>query len=316
MSRSTVSRVLTGSPLVSDAAREAVERAIAKLNYVPNRAAQALASNRTRSIVLLVPENIGKFFADPFFAPVIAGIDAELRESDFVFTMFIASRADDQKAVNYLSAEVAEGVIVLSHHVADAFVEKLRVFLPVIFGGRPRSPAPGDYYVDVDNVAGGALATQHLVDRGYRHIAAITAALDQPYAVDRLEGFNVTLQDAGLIPAGIADGQSTYQGGFEAMRELLAAGPVDAVFAASDLMARGACDYLLTNGYAIPSDVAVIGFDDSGAATASEPHLTTVRQPLREMGRTLARTLVELLEGEVAPTRTLLPVELVQRETT
>lgn len=314
VSRSTVSRVVNGSTAVSPSALEAVTRVIQELNYVPNRAARSLASRQARALALVIPEDTERFFGDPFFASIVSGIADRLDDSDYVLNLLIASDAAGAKATRYLRSGSVDGAIVVSHHDSDTFVERIADALPLVYGGRPTGAREGDYYVDVDNVLGGRIATQHLIDTGRRRVATITGPETMQAAVDRRAGFRLALSDAGLSPVAEEDGDFTERGGAAAMRRILdAAGAPDALFAASDLMARGAVGVLAAEGLAVPGDVAVVGFDDSPVASALAPALTTVRQPSYAQGQRMAGVLLEMLAGGTPPHATILPTELVVR---
>lgn len=314
VSRSTVSRVVNGSTAVSPSALEAVRRAIEELQYVPNRAARSLASRQTRAIALVIPEQTDRFFGDPFFASIVAGIGEVISDSDYVMNMLIASDDASAKALAYLRGGSVDGAIVASHHTSDTFLERLGDVVPVVYGGRPARVRPADYYVDVDNVEGGRVATAYLLQRGHRRIGTISGPLDMPAAIDRLRGFRDELADAGLEPAAVEDGDFTEMGGALAMNRILAAGALpDALFIASDLMARGAYAALRDRGLEAGRDIAVIGFDDSAVSTALHPALTTVRQPSLSQGRHMASVLLDILAGRPAVHATILPTEVVER---
>ncbi|MCR2825062.1 LacI family DNA-binding transcriptional regulator [Microbacterium sp. zg.Y909] len=315
VSRSTVSRVVNGSTAVSPSALEAVNRAIAELNYVPNRAARSLASRQTLAIALVVPEDTTRFFGDPFFAAVVSGINARINRSDYVLNLIIASDDPRDKTTSYLRSGAVDGAIVVSHHTSDTFIDRIAAAVPVVYGGRPVRERENDYYVDVDNVAAGRLATQHLIDSGRRRIATITGPLTMPAGVDRLGGYRDALAAAGLTEAAVEDGGFTADGGARAMTRMLEAGvPVDAIFVASDLMARGALTVLARAGIRVPDDVAIVGFDDSPVATTVTPALTTVRQPSYVQGERMASILLELLSGGRPQHVTMLDTELVVRD--
>ncbi|MBC7724792.1 MAG: substrate-binding domain-containing protein, partial [Burkholderiaceae bacterium] len=196
------------------------------------------------------------------------------------------------------------------------FFSELEGTIPVIFGGRPFHPEQhSNYFVDVDNAAGAALATEHLMARGRRHIATIAGPADMQAAVDRTTGWGKALSAAGLPTGLIAYGDFTMASGATAMRALLERDPhLDGVFAASDLMAIGALAVLRERGIAVPDDVSVVGFDDSPAATSSELQLTTVHQPSTEMGLRMANNLLALLGGEDVERQSILPTRLVVRD--
>lgn len=315
VSRSTVSRVVNGSTAVSPAALEAVQRAIVELNYIPNRAARSLASRATMAIALVVPEDTTRFFGDPFFASIVSGINERLRRTDYVLNLFIANDDPRDKTTAYLQRGAVDGAIVVSHHTSDTFIDRIAAAVPVVYGGRPIRERERDYYVDVDNVAGGRLGTQHLVDGGHRRIGTITGPPTMPAGVDRLLGYREAIAAAGLAEGPVADGDFTADGGTLAMRRILRGGEeFDALFIASDLMARGALAELGRAGIRVPDDIAIVGFDDSPVATSVTPHLTTVRQPSHAQGEQMAHVLLARLAGENPPHVTILDTELIVRD--
>lgn len=314
VSRSTVSRVVNGGRRVSPEALAAVEKAIAELNYVPNRAARSLASRQTHAIALVVPEDTMRFFGDPYFAAIVAGINDRISASPYMLGLFIASQDPDDKAASYVSSGSVDGTLVVSHHTSDEFVGRIASTTPVVYGGRPMHPRDGDRWVDVDNVAGGRLATRHLLGLGRRRIAMITGPQSMAASVDRLAGCRAELAEAGLELVAVEDGDFSAAGAARAMERVLDSGAApDAVFIASDLMARGALAALQRAGVRVPDEIAVIGFDDSPVASSVSPPLTTIRQPSRAQGAAMADVLLAVLSGENPPRETLLDLELVVR---
>ncbi|MFF4378494.1 LacI family DNA-binding transcriptional regulator [Kitasatospora sp. NPDC001547] len=317
--RGTVSRVINGSSRVSEQAKEAVDRAVAELGYVPNRAARALAGSRTDAVALVVPETEARLFAEPYFLDIIRGVSAELAASDKQLLLtLIRTEQERQRFEQYLAAQRVDGVLLVSVHRDDPLPDQVRALgLPVVLNGR-RSPREPVAYVDSDNVGAGRSAVDHLAGRGRRRIATITGPLDMDAAEGRLAGYREGLAAAGLPEDErlVATGDFTEDGGRRAMRELLERRPdLDAVFAASDLMAVGALAVLRARGLEVPGDVALVGVDDSPVARHLDPPLTTVRQPIERMGRTMAGLLLRQIAGEDAePSRLVLPTELVVRQ--
>ncbi|SBS72930.1 LacI family DNA-binding transcriptional regulator [uncultured Microbacterium sp.] len=315
VSRSTVSRVVNGSTAVSPAALAAVQKAIAELNYVPNRAARSLASRATMALALVVPEDTTRFFGDPFFAAIVSGINARLSRSDYVLNLIIASDDPRDKTTTYVRSGAVDGAIVVSHHTSDTFIDRIAAAVPVVYGGRPVREREHDYYVDVDNLAGARTATEYLISKGHRRIATITGPLTMPAGIDRLAGFREVLAEAGLEEVAVEDGNFTADGGAAAMQRILATGAeFDALFIASDLMARGALASLGRAGRRVPDDVAIIGFDDSPVATSVRPNLTTMRQPSHAQGERMADVLLSILAGRKPPHVTILETELIVRD--
>ncbi len=317
VSRSTASRVVNGSPRVRADVVAAVNAAIELLHYVPNRAARSLAKQQTGAIALVIPEDTMRFFGDPFFSAVVQGITQGLESSDYVLNLQLASTAaPSDKTIRYLLGGNVDGAIVVSHHSGDEFFSTLDATIPVVFGGRPFHPElHSNHYVDVDNVAAAELGTRFLIGRGRRRIATIAGPPDMQAAIDRSDGWRRTLHTNGLPAELLAHGDFTMSGGARAMRELLERDPgIDGVFVASDLMAIGAIGVLRDRGIAVPSDVSVVGFDDSPAATSGTVQLTTVRQPSMEMGEAMAAMLLDLLHGEPTERARIMPTSMVVRD--
>ncbi len=317
VSRSTVSRVVNGSNQVRPDVVEAVNAAIARLDYVPNRAARSLASRQTMAIALIVPEDATRFFGDPFFAAVVQGITRGLEQSDYVLNLQLVNRTiTSEKTKRYLLGGNVDGAIVVSHHSDVEFFARLDATIPVVFGGRPFHPEQhSNYFVDVDNAAGAALGTEFLIEKGRRRIATIAGPADMQAAIDRTAGWASAMTDAGLAVDLVENGDFTMASGASAMRALLEREPaLDGVFVASDLMAVGAVAVLRERGIPIPGQVSIVGFDDSPAAISTDLGLTTVHQPSTEMGMRMASNLLALLAGREVERESILPTELVVRD--
>jgi DNA-binding LacI/PurR family transcriptional regulator len=317
VSRSTASRVINGSTQVSDAVVASVRAAIETLNYMPNRAARSLANQKTMAIALVVPEETMRFFGDPYFASVVDGITRGIAHSDYVLNLQLAGPGSTEKTIRYLNGGNVDGALVVSHHISDSYLASISQIVPMVYNGRPVNRHEVDsYYVDVDNTAGAAQGTQHLVDIGRTRIATIAGPADMPAGIDRSFGWSSTLSAAGLPATRIAHGDFTLAGGERAMRSLLdspSSADLDALFVASDLMAVGAMSVLRERGIRIPTDVAVVGFDDSPVAATTSIPLTTVRQPATEMGEKMASMLLELLRGRAVEQVCILPTSVVVR---
>lgn len=305
VSRSTASRAINGGERVSPEAQAAVDAAVARLGYAPNRAARSLVTRRTDSIALVVPEPDAKILTDPFLGGVLRGVSDALVGTDLQLVLLLA-RPGEQPGhlARYLRSGHVDGAIVASHHRGDQLEPQLAGDpLPVVFVGRPFEGGTVPY-VDVDNTAGGRVAARRLLERGCRRLATITGPLDMPVAVDRLTGWRQELNRAGLSVDAVGDGDFTADGGVAAMRQILAEHPdIDGVFAASDLMAAGAIDVLREQGRRVPQDVAVIGFDDLGMAEHMSPRLTTVHNPVVQMVSAATATLLDMLGGAPPPER-------------
>ncbi len=297
--RGTVSRVINGSPKVSEKARDAVLLAIKDLGYVPNRAARALVTNRTDTIALVVSESEQRIFDEPFFAGIIRGIGSALSETGLQLILTMAqNRAEHDRLEDYLTGQHVDGVLLTSVHGADTLPERLEAMgVPTVLGGRPVGLTPYSY-VDMDNRAGARQAAKYLLGKGRSRIATIAGPQDMGVGVDRLAGYRDALLATG-IGERVAYGDFSEASGATAMRELLERHPdLDAVFAASDAMAVGALHVLKERGLSVPGDVALIGFEDSRVALHTEPPLTSVHQPTEAMGRQMVQLLVARINGD------------------
>ncbi|MFF4618620.1 LacI family DNA-binding transcriptional regulator [Nonomuraea jabiensis] len=315
VSRGTVSRLLNGDKYVSPAARVAIERAISETGYVVNRAARSLVTQRTGSIVMVLSEPHEKLFEDPNYSTTIRVAIRMLAERDLSLVMMLAGdEGDRERVVRYVRGGHADGVLLLSTHAGDPFIDALRSGPPAVSCGAVIGSEGVIPYAAANERLGGRQMTEYFVNQGRRRIAMITGPMDTPGGIQRLEGFADVLGRKATKKL-IAHGDWTQASGERAMTELLARTPdVDAVFVASDLMAAGALAALRAAGRRVPDDVAVGGFDDSSVALSTHPPLTTIRQPLAEVAQETVRLLLALIDGAEHVDPVILPTELVIRE--
>jgi DNA-binding LacI/PurR family transcriptional regulator len=315
VSRSAASRVINKAPHVSRATRDAVERAIKEMGYLPNRTARALATQQTGIVALAVSHDDPELFADPFFAQVIVGVSAALEDTDLHLLLCLASSGRGRsRLMNLLHTRGVDGIMLMALYGDDPLTRIVaKAGLPAVYGGRPLHFEP-QWYVDSDNLGGARLATEYLIALGRTRITTITGQMQTEVGNARYSGYREAMHMAGLTPHGTAEGDFTEAGGAAAMRTLLDRHPdLDAVFAASDNMAAGALRVLSEAGRSVPADVAVVGFDDLGIAERTDPPLTTVHQSIQALGKEMARTLIGLIAGQER-TSIILPTRLVQRD--
>ncbi len=318
VSRSTVSRVVNGDPRVSAAARERVEAVISECHYVPNAAARSLASRRTRIIGLLISPSVGVILTDPFFNQLIEGAVRAGNDSDYILTILMETgdspHTADRIYQRFIRSRHVDGVVILSSVVEDPIVARLQGdnFPFVLIGRHPHHTVN---FVDIDNRSAATTAVAHLLQHGYRRIGIITGPANMIASIDRYAGYVNALQEAGRVPdpALTVYSDFTRRGAYRAMSHLLdrASEPPDAMFVASDTMASGVLQALRDQGLRVPEDVAVMGFDGLDEALVSQPILSTVFQPIRELGAEGVRALIELLEHpDSAPIHRFLPYRL------
>jgi DNA-binding LacI/PurR family transcriptional regulator len=319
VSRATASRVINGSSRVSVPAKTAVDRAVAELGYVPNRAARQLVTRRTDSIGLVVSEPETRVFSEPFFSGALRGVSDALSSTDMHLVLLMAQNdVHRARLERYVQNRHVDGVILMSLHGADPLPQALtRLGMPVVLFGRPVAGSDEVTWLDADNVSGARSAVDHLIGSGRRTIATITGPQDMCAGMDRLAGYRASLEGHGLPydESLVAVGDFTEAGGMRLAQELLGRHPnLDAIFAASDLMATGALHALRSSGRSVPGDVAVIGFDDSPSAPYTDPPLTTVRQPVEEMARQMTEMLLtQIATGDHTRQHIVVDTELVVR---
>ncbi|MEU6192606.1 LacI family DNA-binding transcriptional regulator [Streptomyces sp. NPDC047061] len=320
VSRGTVSRVLNGGHYVSPAAAEAVNDAIRRTGYVVNRHARSLITGRSDSVGFLLTEPQERFFEDPNFNVLLSGCTQALASHDIPVLLMLAGTKDERRRITrYITAGHVDGVLLVSSHSGDPVAQELReAGVPLVACGKPIGLGSKVSYVAADDRDGARDMVHHLLSLGRRRIGMITGPLDTPGGVERLAGYKEVLTEAGveIDEALVVSGDYSKASGEAGAERLLAQAPdMDAVFVASDLMAQGVLAVLQRAGKRVPDDIAVGGFDDSPAATAVTPALTTIRQPWDRISTEMVRVLLAQIGGE-DPAAVILPTELVRREST
>ena len=317
VSRSTVSRVINDHPSVREETRQRVWEAIEESGYRPHAVARSLVTKRTRIVGMVIPEVVTALFTDPFFPILLRGATESCNEHGYQLMLSLfSSSGDRQESYQRLVRNAyLDGVMVAAAALDDPLMsDLLHEGVPVVCVGRP----PNGYVhsVDVDNEGGARMAVEHLIRLGHRRIGILAGRLDMAAGQDRLEGYRQALA-AHRIPVEedlIVEGDFTENGGIVGVQRLLPAEP-SAVFVTSDTMSVGALKALRQAGRQVPRDISVVSFDDIPVASALEPPLTTVRQPISRMAALAVETLLDLIEHpDSGPRRIVLPTELVIRE--
>jgi DNA-binding LacI/PurR family transcriptional regulator len=319
VSRATASRVLLGDARVGPAYRSAVLAAAQQLGYVPNRAARSLRTRRSGSIGVVLAEPSPVVFGNPFFGQLLAGIAQQLNEQDLQLTLFLPqNERDERRLQSYLSSGHVDGVLLTFYEDRDPLYEQLvRNGIPVVANARPLQVSRASY-VDADNEGGAAQGVQHLIEQGCQKIATITGPLGSSAGAERLAGYRRALQRAGMAvdESLIRVGDFTTPSGRTRTTELLRDHPdIDGLFLAGEFMAYGSLDALHRLGRKIPEDVAVVSFDDLPGAATTDPPLTSVHQPVEQMGREMTRLLLaQIDDNDNIPRQVILGTHLVIRE--
>lgn len=284
----TVSRVINNPDLVKEKTRIKVEAAMKELRYTPNIAAKSLATNRCGVIDVFIPESID--LSNPFVMHFIAGISSVLSEHYYSF-LILRNRNREHQCDGYIVTGLLKNEI---QEFAQFAKERNR---PVVLFGHTDIQEVD--CLDVDNIAGAKVAVSHLIQQGHRKIAMVNVLEDKDYTVDRLEGYKQALQESGIDfdPNLVLYTPNHVDGGEAAVEELLKQDNVTAVFCATDTIAIGVASKLRNMGYSIPGDISLVGFDGLGHQLLANPTITTIKQPVYELGAMLANTLLDRLNG-------------------
>lgn len=316
VSRATVSRVVNGYPHIKPEVRERVQTIIEKTDFQLNGIARSLASSRSGIIGLIIPSAPRMVFSDPFFPALIHGITQIINRNNLTLSLFLFHSHDEERRTirSILNTGLVDGLIITADRKEESFVPQIAQHgLPFVLIGRPSTNSVTSY-VDTDNVAGGYVATQHLIKLGHRRIAMVGTNTNTA-GDDRMAGYLRALNEYGIVldPALMAFGDFSLQSGYEAMKAILPAQP-DAAFVVSDTMALGAIRAIREVGLRVPEDIALVGFDDLVPVQQVDPPLTTVRHPIEQLGIIAVEMLNKILadEGE-RPAPTILPVSLIIR---
>ncbi len=310
VSAATASRVLNGSAPVSGDTSSRVHQAVRELGYVRQRAPGGARGSGAVSVVVF--DDMRHYQADSFYARVLLGAEREaLRAGQELVVLTALRRSPRDSLLRFLCGGHVDGVVLVGLREDDTPAHLVRASgVPVACVGRPRN-ARDLAYVDADNEGGALRAVRHLADAGRRTIATIAGPRDMIVADDRLSGYRRAVAERDR-PELVGRADFTASSGEHAMLRLLDSCPgLDAVFAASDLMALGALRALRGRGIRVPDDVAVFGFDDADLARHTTPPLSTVRQPVEDMG---ARAVAGLFQSDGPPARVIMPTTLVLRE--
>lgn len=318
VSRATASRVLAGQTTVDPELAGRVLETARRLDYRTNTAARALRSGASGSVAVVVPNSELDGLSGPFVGAPLRGATSTLVAHSLQPVLLLDEGREPSPLLRYLTSGHVEGAVVILQRETQALFRQLRGLpLPVAYVGRPSADlAEGDVFVDSDNYGGARLATRALLEGGRRRIATITGP--RPYfpANERLRGFRDELEAWGVEPGPVAHGDFTLASGTLAMAQLLRrTQDLDGLFSQSDVMAVGALRVLSASGRHVPRDVSVVGFDDTVVAATSDPPLTSVRQPLQEMGAIAAGLVVRALAGTgTEPQHVVVETTLTVRE--
>ncbi len=320
VSQATVSRALRNSPLVREETRQRIQQIARDLNYFVNRNAAGLRTHQSNTIALLLFDETGGEDAqiNPFFLSMLGYITRAAAAFGYDVLVSMQQLSDDWH-IEYQASHRADGLILLGYGDYVTYREKLAALADAntrfTIWGPTVNEQPGQS-IGCDNVNGGYQATRHLLDAGRRRIAFLgNTSRRCPEFAARFEGYCRAHEEIGVAPIIElkADTDNLSKHGYRAVEELLAADKdFDAVFAVTDAVAIGAMRGLQENGFAVPDDVAVVGFDDLPLAAHVTPSLTTVRQDIRQAAEGLVSSIVGLIEGKPVESTLMAPSLIVR----
>lgn len=297
VSIATVSRILNGQGGVSPVLVEQVETAVKELNYQPNSVARALKIRESKSIGLLIPD-----IENPFFPALVRGVEDAAQSSGYALILCNTDgkQAAEEKYIQFLLSKQIDGIIFTGNLTYSEWKKWLPIInVPVVLLDRKVDNTPFST-VMADNQLGAFMAVEHLIQQQYKKIALLSGRALSLNNMDRVNGYREALKKHGFDQDAqpMAEGQFTFEGGYQAVDQLFAqGGEFDAIFACNDMMAIGAIERLTELGRRVPEDIAVVGFDNIRMAAWYKPSLTTVDQPVYEMGKMAAQLLMEHISG-------------------
>jgi len=312
---STVSRVINNDSRISEKTKEKVILIISKLGYTPNAIARGLKTKRTYTLGILIPD-----ITNPFFAEIARGVEDAANKNNF---NVILCNTDDKlkKERTYLQilrGKRVDGLILGTAHIKDKSILELeREKFPYILVSRNIEGLDKNCII-VDDVEGGMMATEYLIKLCHRRIAHITGPLKTRSALNRLEGYKLALKKYKIAYKDelVGEGDFKIKGGYQVMKRFLKlTEPPGAIFAANDLLALGAMQAIQKKSFHVPEDFSVVGFNDIELASFVYPALTTIRQPMLEMGALAVKMLLRIIEeGEFNQRKIVLKPKLIIRE--
>lgn len=316
VSSATVSRVLSGYEFVRETTRNRVMEAVEHLGYVANLQARSLAGGRSQIIGLLVPN-----LDNSYVGTIMQGIDRELARANYDVVLYTSHRHPDRESfyVDTIANGLTEGLLLIAPLDPTTYLDALREQnFPYVLIDQA-DPAENSSVVEATNWQGAYEATRYLSQLGHTRIAFLTGSLVVRSAIDRLQGYKAALVDCDLPfrEELVIEGDFQQQTGFAITKRLLQSiDPLPTtIFASNDLSAFGAMDAARECGLRVPDDISIIGFDDISQASFVYPKLTTVRQPLEQMGQVAVKLLLEQIEDQSRlPQRVALATQLVIRD--
>lgn len=322
VSIATVSYVINDTKPISSKTKQRVLHSIKSLKYQPSKSARNLVTGKTGNIGFILTDD--HFLrTEPFYTKIFLGTEFEARsEGYYILLTSIKSDFEKKDALPRFILNKSVDGIIIAGKISRNFIDRLSPYkIPTVF--IDYIPQGNNYpLVLIDNVQGGLIATNHLIDLGHKKIAYISSDIEHPSFTDRLAGYRQALEQANIPVRNnlicTSSGSSGREAGFNLAKELFKVNKdVTAVFAGNDAMAIGTIYYLKSRGYKIPEDVSVIGFDGIEADLLMDPPLTTISVPKVELGVEGLKLMANTLKNKkLFPKKIIVPVELTVRKST
>ncbi|SHE82142.1 transcriptional regulator, LacI family [Caldanaerobius fijiensis DSM 17918] len=317
VSISTVSRVLNNSKPVSPEIRQKVLEAIKETGYRPNLLARGLVLRKTNIIGIIVPD-----ISNSYYSELVKGTEeiSNMYNYSILLCNTYGELKKEMEYLNLLLEKQVDGIIFMTTNLTDDHINWFKENeVKAVFVNR-RAEGLDIPYVSIDNYNAAYDATNYLIKLGHKKIAYVGGPLsDEVLGKERFEGYKQAIYDAGIDfkQELVRVSKIGIRNGYEAMADILDVyNDITAVFAANDIMAIGAVNCILDRGYKIPDDISVVGFDDIPLASIIRPALTTIRQPIYDIGAVAARMLIKKLNGEKLEEKAVnLPYQLIERDT-
>jgi DNA-binding LacI/PurR family transcriptional regulator len=318
VSKSTVSRVINDDASVAEETRRRVLEAIATTGYRVNQSARALASRTTGAIALAIYEDLATYFTSEFSSSMVMALQDFFFEKDIQVVLVPAPDQRRQLRIEqYIQQRHVDGAILLGPVREDILLpDLLKEQVPLVIGGRP-ARTENVSFVDIDNSGVSEQVVSGLANMGRKKIGFITGRLDNPAATDRLLGYRKGLASSNISQEDtlVGIGDWGFKSALSATRAILDSHPdLDAIYASNDLMASAAIQVLKESSRSTPEDVAVVGFDDTPLASSLSPKLSSVRQDPSIFAQRLGELLLSQIAGELTPRGSILPTQIVWRE--
>ncbi len=319
VSKMTVSRVLSGKGQVAPKTAERIRKIINQMEYHPNLIARSLASKQTKIIGVIIPK-IEHMFLDNYIAQILSGVTDVALQNDYkiILCPVDISQKSDTSYLNIARTKILDGMILVKTKINNPNLKKLvEVDFPFVLVNY-KSSSDKIYYIDSHNIKGAEMAVEYLYNSGHRRIAFVAGSMDETNARDRMKGFKIATSKYNLNcpDEWIIYGDFSKEKAFIESEKLFKGNTIPtAIFCSDDYMAIGVMERIKNRNLRIPQDIAVIGFDDIELATYVKPSLTTIRQPIYELGKSSAEMLLDIVDRkEKLQRHRILDVELIKRE--